>query len=60
MNKTLMIFLSAVLLLGAAAMTAQEAPQKSNVPAEDMPPGPPPNARRRTRTTTAPRITISS
>ena len=45
MNKTLMIFLSAVLLLGAAAMTAQEAPQKSNVPAEDMPPGPPPMPR---------------
>ena len=45
MNKTLMIFLSAVFLLSAAVMTAQEAPQKSNVPAEDMPPGPPPMPR---------------
>ena len=45
MNKTLMIFLSAVFLLSAAVMTAQEAPQKGNAPAEDMPPGPPPMPR---------------
>ncbi len=45
MSKKLRIFLSAVFLLSAAVMTAQEPPQKAHIPSEDMPPGPPPPPR---------------